>query len=327
MPFGMTLSDGRENDGRSGRLVSRAFIGDLDVYKDDYRGRFFYGAIFRSHPSSDKIMRSRLEIAGASFAPRCLSRLCKRAGSFSPCRVTSVEQDGSGACSTSTVARMSPCRRTGPKRSRAPLAVNWNSFRRGADNEKDRRSRLALSDGCPGFVADDFGYQICFESDEVDGGYKIKGLGPKGDGEKTVETVDQLRRLAAEELNPISPARGLHTRAEPFPLNYLIHSKHIDDVFNAAKRVPEDVAIAETRGSDVVLWLRISEAQGDGVLVGTAERSYRNFSTSLRRTSCCHRGSLASLPDSAFADVARWTGARRSGAGAQATSDLTWFHG
>ena len=32
------------------------------VYVDDYSGKFYYGAVFRAHPNSDKLMRSRLEL-------------------------------------------------------------------------------------------------------------------------------------------------------------------------------------------------------------------------------------------------------------------------
>ncbi len=61
--IGLTISEGREDDsGQSGRMVHRVWIGDLNVHETEYKGQFWYGAVFRSHPSSDKLVRSRLEL-------------------------------------------------------------------------------------------------------------------------------------------------------------------------------------------------------------------------------------------------------------------------
>ena len=40
----------------------RAAIGNWDVYGGTYTGKFWYGAVFRAHPTSDKLMRSRVEL-------------------------------------------------------------------------------------------------------------------------------------------------------------------------------------------------------------------------------------------------------------------------
>ena len=60
-PFGMECSS--ERSGAGGRFVYRMNIGDLDVCEkpNGYKGCFWYGAVFRTHSSSDKLMRSRLE--------------------------------------------------------------------------------------------------------------------------------------------------------------------------------------------------------------------------------------------------------------------------
>ena len=60
--FGMELMPGRQDDGRAGRPVARAAIGNSDVYVGTYTGQFWYGAVFRAHPTSDKLMRSRVEL-------------------------------------------------------------------------------------------------------------------------------------------------------------------------------------------------------------------------------------------------------------------------
>lgn len=52
-----------------------------------------------------------------------------------------------------------------------------------------------------------------------------------------------------------------------FTLTQLVRSRHIHDIFDGAKRMTESDAVAEASQDDVVLVLRISEAQGDGLLV------------------------------------------------------------
>ena len=60
--FGMDVLAGRQEDGRRGRPATRIVIGDIDVYRNTYTGQFWYGAVFRAHPASDKLVRSRLEL-------------------------------------------------------------------------------------------------------------------------------------------------------------------------------------------------------------------------------------------------------------------------
>ena len=60
--FGMQVAPGRHDDGRRGRPATYSFIGDIDVYSSPYTGNFWFGAVFRAHPGSDKLMRSRLEL-------------------------------------------------------------------------------------------------------------------------------------------------------------------------------------------------------------------------------------------------------------------------
>ena len=57
------------------------------------------------------------------------------------------------------------------------------------------------------------------------------------------------------------------TRSEPYALTELVHTTHINDVYDRRRYAPKDEAIRETREGGVVLWLRISEPQGEGVLV------------------------------------------------------------
>ena len=61
LPFGMRVSWGRQDSGVGGRITHTVHIGDHDAYGSSYQGRFWYGAVFRAHPRSDKLIRSRLE--------------------------------------------------------------------------------------------------------------------------------------------------------------------------------------------------------------------------------------------------------------------------
>ena len=62
LSLGMKIASGRQDEGKTGRLATLVHIGDNDVYGDNYDGKFYYGAVFRAHPNSDKLMRSRVEL-------------------------------------------------------------------------------------------------------------------------------------------------------------------------------------------------------------------------------------------------------------------------
>ena len=66
LPCGLQVVSGRQdNGGTSGRWTSQCFIGDWDVHRTDHKvetNGFWFGAIFRAHPTSDKLARSRLQL-------------------------------------------------------------------------------------------------------------------------------------------------------------------------------------------------------------------------------------------------------------------------
>ena len=66
LSFGMKLRAGRENNVAGGRLVTSVSIGDVNI-SQYYSGEFWFGVVFRAHPTSDKLMRSRLEILIAAL--------------------------------------------------------------------------------------------------------------------------------------------------------------------------------------------------------------------------------------------------------------------
>ena len=62
LPFGMKLIPGGQNDGRAGRSVVCAYIGNKNVHNGTYGGKFWHGALFRANPASDKLVRCRVEL-------------------------------------------------------------------------------------------------------------------------------------------------------------------------------------------------------------------------------------------------------------------------
>ena len=64
--FGKHLRVGSENNVASGRLVTSVSIGDASGAQVLSQGLLF-GVIFRSHPTSDKLMRTRLEMLVAAL--------------------------------------------------------------------------------------------------------------------------------------------------------------------------------------------------------------------------------------------------------------------
>ena len=61
LSFGMQVTAGRENNVAGGRTVTFVWIGDNALSKNlDFE--FWFGVIFRAHPTSDKLMRTRLEL-------------------------------------------------------------------------------------------------------------------------------------------------------------------------------------------------------------------------------------------------------------------------
>ena len=65
--FGMQVVDGRQNSGTGGRRATMVFVGDYDAYSQSYDSVFLLGVVFRAHPSSDKLMRSRMELLIAAL--------------------------------------------------------------------------------------------------------------------------------------------------------------------------------------------------------------------------------------------------------------------
>ena len=202
--FGVTMAGGRENGGKTGRPVTLAHIGDKDVYRDGYAGKFWFGLIARSHPASDKIVRSRIEflIAALPFGGSLLIResrfmLLKHDHAARGEAFRSVgdyygntrEKMPVDQFQGDLVAAMKPISAfyAHAKDVRRIDGLNWQEFWGGS-----------------GRIWDDFGYEISFERLEEEERYKVVD----GSGVTTVGSVEELRRFAKERLHPVSASQG-----------------------------------------------------------------------------------------------------------------------
>ena len=203
LSLGMEIMPGRQDEGKSGRLATHAQIGDSNVYGNAYSGSFYYGAVFRAHPTSDKLMRSRLEFL-VMFIPllgvtlkihesrvfirkedhktrgqsyRLISdRYSKVVDSTTPASFRSEVTKGVQTISQYYKDQKNVTRIDG---------LNWHFYLGG--------------DGC---IMDDFGQRISFDRTEG-GAYTVTLLQSKEAGSRSVDSLAKLRELAKTELDPV----------------------------------------------------------------------------------------------------------------------------
>ena len=200
IPFWMQVGWGRQDGGVAGRLVTLVHIGDSNVYAEPYTGEFWLGVIFRAHPSSDKIMRSRLEFLIAAIP-------CGRSISIGEGRALIRKHDHKARAKiyryradmySKTRDRMTPDRYRNKMVENMAIVGNYcknnNSIKR-----IDGLNWRIVPDG-ESVIFDDFGNHITYN---VQSGKFIATLsnGDTFDG-KTLDTIPELRKLAKETLNP-----------------------------------------------------------------------------------------------------------------------------
>ncbi len=196
--FGVEVGNGRENDGKSGRLVTLGHIGDMNVYRQSYSGRFWFGLVARSHPGSDKIVRARVEFL-------VLALPCGRSLLIHESRFLLLKQNHGSRARTfrlvsdyyrKTTEQPSPDQF---RRSMEAALKPIGEFFKKAGNVRriDGLNWQEYSDGS-GLIWDDFKYELRFEW-RKDEGYKVVD-----DGEElAVGSVEELRELAKDRLHPV----------------------------------------------------------------------------------------------------------------------------
>ena len=197
--FGMHVSMGREHKGVTGRPVVLPHIGTITGGQG---GRnCLFGAVFRAHQTSDKIMRARLEFLLIAFpfnitvlfneGRPSISRKDPEARAeryirefFSYMRAQETIPDD--RFKQETVKHLKTLadkvRKTSPKRIDG---LNWsfNSFDGSCD------------------ITDDFGYSINYTRND-DGKFNVTGLGEDGAESRVVDAIENVRELAQTELTP-----------------------------------------------------------------------------------------------------------------------------
>ena len=181
-----------------------AHVGSLDVYRASFDGEFWYGAVFRANPRSDKLIRYRLELLllGLPFLNRTLV----------------IEESHFYLRKQDHKERATYFRRCADRYLRRSSTMSEDRFRwelvqamrRIKDHYVGEASRKTIdglvwhfSLGGGGQITDYFGYGIAFTVQE-DGTYEVTGLGPNGDDVQVVANVDELRELARKELHSVA---------------------------------------------------------------------------------------------------------------------------
>lgn len=194
MPWGLTLSSGRENGGVSGRQVHMASI--------EGSGKVWFGAVMRAHPASDKLMRTRLEFL-------ILALPLGRGLMVSESRIhwiSASDEDERHQYFVRTAGKYwKPSESKSPAQFRRDVAAHLNEIAKPFRNGK-RIDGLTwvFTLGDTLYVRDDFGYQLTCQ--RLGGErYAVKGLGSEESEEEatTVDSLDALRELVKQELHPV----------------------------------------------------------------------------------------------------------------------------
>ena len=194
--FGMEISEGRENGGQTGRMVWRVCIGDNNVYLNEYKGQFWYGAVFRAHPNSDKLVRSRLELIVLAL-PFGFTLQVQESHLF----IKKKDDHKARARMFRLVAdKYSKTRdHTTPDRFRTEAVRHLRHVGQYFEEEKRVKRiddlRWYSYIGGDGYVMDDFNNRVSYKYLEEENKYKVTELGSNGEGEKVVNSISELRSV------------------------------------------------------------------------------------------------------------------------------------
>ena len=204
-PLGMSIEGGRQNGGTTGRPVTGIHIGDDNVYGNDYKGQFLYGAVFRAHPGSDKLARSRMEFLVLAL-PFKLTLLIHESRLF-------ISKDGNES-------RAKQYRQVVDRYAKQSEDMTAERFRKELVKHVQRISQHVASEhatrridglnwrfasiGRPttGTISDDFGSRISFEYLRDEDKFMVKGAS-NGDEQTKVPSRGNLREIAKRHLQPL----------------------------------------------------------------------------------------------------------------------------
>ena len=201
LAWGMNVSSGRENEGTSGRQVHFMHIGKRSSGESE-KSSLHYGAVFRAHPNSDKLVRARLEFLVLSIFPFNLAFMVNE----SRIKIDVIEHEVRWTIFGRILGGYSQKSEfVKPDRFRQELMKNTANIAKYLQEQAEMVDGLIWSDfDRHGMIKDKFGYLIQYELRE-DERYEVRGLEPDGKGTKVVDSLDELRELAREVLTPVGP--------------------------------------------------------------------------------------------------------------------------
>ena len=193
-----TIPGNTAKNADTGRRTSSSWIGDNNAYGSNYQGQFWFGSILRAHSSSDKLMRSRLELliialpAGYSFFIHESQWFLRKHTHQDRAKLWRLWRD--------RYANTRP-------------SVTEDSFRRDINrhlktlaNQAEKDSRRidglnwhVIEEECT--IFDDFGHKISFSREG--GQFKVRLRGPAGVQIEELDSLDAVRKLARDVLTPL----------------------------------------------------------------------------------------------------------------------------
>ena len=198
--WGMVVATGRQNEGKAGRLITYSLIGKLS---DSDRPRTcLFGCVFRAHPTSDKIVRSRLEFLLLSL-PFDLTLTIDESR---PSLKRMQNEERADAFLNRIFPYMEARETMPPDRFRheihKKLKVIADKFGKPKPKRIDGLNWHISTYSRESQISDDFGQFIEFARLD-DGTFYATKLDPDGTGSRTVPDIPALRQLAKNELYPI----------------------------------------------------------------------------------------------------------------------------
>ena len=191
--FGVSMAMGRQDSGINGRLVTLAHVGDDAVHGSGVHRKFWFGFVARSHPASDKLVRSRVELLSMAL-PWDFTFLVQE-GKFFLFRQTHAERATKFRAVSDVYLKKDEKMPQDWYRKRMVNALE--SVKKAVSGEVSRKRIDGLSwtfaFGGGISISDDFGFKMT--AVRSGDGYMVDA--------QPVASIDELRTLARERLNPV----------------------------------------------------------------------------------------------------------------------------
>ena len=207
--FGMRISNGRQ-DGIAGRLVNFTYIGEEPEDPGD-KGLLLFGAVFRAHPNSDKLVRMRLEWLLLAL-PYKSALVINESRLYLKIYDNDTRWELFNTIVKPYIKELDDIQQALVENTDR-IAREIHLYRRTFDGLTWHISSSDLS----GYVIDSFGHRLNFKH-IAKGRYRVTGFIDDPSEVRRVESVNELRIIAQSELNnrDIIPEEGDDEDELPF---------------------------------------------------------------------------------------------------------------